>query len=426
MRLHDVYQASVSIEPHIGVSCRASGGRRAPALSAVYQRRLNILLVVEASAGGTGRHVLDLADGFIRRGHHVHLAHSTVRIDQLFRDRLAAINGLVSHALPMRMAPHPSDYKIVRAIRKIAAEHGPFDIVHGHSSKGGALARFVAVGSGAKAFYTLHGMNSMDPGLPWWKSRIYVSIERMLALCTAGIITVSPEENRAAASAGLGNAKTRTIPNGLDHLDLASRETARDTMGVSEEQLVVGFVGRLVEQKAPEILVTSFATVAASVPNARLAIVGDGPLHDRLVSLSQQLEIADKIIWLGARDARQVLSGFDLFALSSRKEGLPYVILEAMCAGLPIVATSSSGVEILVEPGVNGSVVAPDSAPAFAQAILHLLQKPTLLARFGAASRQIIGRFTVDAMVESTLSFYRSSLHAPGDASVDDPEVAPV
>jgi len=368
------------------------------------------MLVVEASAGGTGRHVLDLADGFVQRGHNVHMMHSTVRIDWLFQERLAQIDGLSCLALPMRMSPHPADFRTVRAIRRYAAEHGPFDIVHGHSSKGGALARIISFGTGAHAFYTAHGLNSMDPGLAWWKRGTYISIERTLSKYTQGIIAVSPEEARSAAAIGLSHARIFTIPNGINHLAVAPRTAARHAIGVSDRELVIGFVGRLVEQKAPEVLLKAFAAAASSVSNARLAIVGDGPLRASLVNLSDRLGIGEKIIWLGERDAREILTGFDLFALSSRKEGLPYVILEAMYVGLPIVATSSSGVEILVEPGVNGTVVPPDDAPSFGDALIHLLQNPKLLASFGVASKRLVGRFTVDEMVEKTLRAYRSGL----------------
>jgi glycosyltransferase involved in cell wall biosynthesis len=388
------------------------------------ERRLRILLIVESSAGGTGRHVLDLAEGFIARGHRVVLVHSTIRIDRLFRRRLESIHGLDCVALPMRMAPHPADFKAVRVIRKLHAEFGPFDIIHGHSSKGGALARLAALGTPARAFYTLHGLNSMDPGMSWLKSRSYLAIEKLLAMRTQGIIAVSPEEARAAALVGLASEKIRTIPNGLDELTLSSRQAARRRMGVGDRETVIGFVGRLVEQKAPEILLEAFAIAATFVSSARLAVVGGGPLSSALVALSQRLGIEDKIVWLGERDAREVLSGFDIFALSSRKEGMPYVILEAMSAGLPLVATSSSGVELLIDPAANGIVVPPDNAAAFGEALVRLLKDPGMIARFGAASRNMIGRFSVGKMVDSTLGFYFSSLRAPAHLSLDECEGA--
>src|SRR5207237_6704923 len=123
-----------------------------------------------------------------------------------------------------------------------------------------------------------------------------------------------------------------------------------------------------------------FAAAAKVNPHVRLAMVGDGPLNADLRQQGQRLGIADKIIWLGERDARGVLAGFDVFALSSRKEGLPYVVLEAMAAGLPVVATASSGVEILVEPDVNGTVVPRDDAAAFAAAMRALAADPHRVA----------------------------------------------
>ena len=105
---------------------------------------------------------------------------------------------------------------------------------------------------------------------------------------------------------------------------------------------------------------------------------------------------------------RRMSLGRHLFALASRKEGLPYVILEAMAAGLPVVATTASGIEILTEPGVNGIVAPTDNVPAIAQALDQLLASADLRTAFGQASQKRVGRFTIDAMVERTLSCYRS------------------
>src|SRR5207237_2015544 len=139
-----------------------------------------------------------------------------------------------------------------------------------------------------------------------------------------------------------------------------------------------------------------FAAAAKVNPHVRLAMVGDGPLNADLRQQGQRLGIADKIIWLGERDARGVLAGFDVFALSSRKEGLPYVVLEAMAAGLPVVATSSAGVEILVDPEENGMVVPPDDPHAFGQALSDLATNPALLASCARAARIRAARFTID------------------------------
>lgn len=379
---------------------------------AVEQRALRVLLVVESSAGGTGRHVLDLAGGLTARGCVVDVIYSTRRLDRLFLDRLAELKGVRHVALPIRTGPHPADLKIVRAVRKHMRQFGPFDIVHGHSSKGGAVARLAAFGTRAKAYYTLHGLIMMDPLLPRWKWLMYLSIELGLATWTRRVIAVSPEEQRAAIRLKFGRSRVIMVPNGVGQMRLTPRADARRVMGVSDDAIVIGFVGRLVEQKAPEVLIEAFAATARIESRVRLALVGNGPLEAPMRALAAKLGVADKIIWLGERDARGVLAGFDLFALSSRKEGLPYVVLEAMAAGLPVVATTSAGSEILVIPGVNGSLVPPDDAEAFGRAMTNLATNPAKLLQYGEASRQRVSQFTIDAMVERTLEAYLDAMPA--------------
>jgi glycosyltransferase involved in cell wall biosynthesis len=388
----------------------------AAAAAAATPRTLRVLMVVESAAGGTGRHVLDLSEGLIRRGCEVHVAYSTGRVDGQFLAGLSRLPEIRRLALPMRTSPHPSDWSAVRAVRHYALEHGPFDAIHGHSSKGGAVARLATFRTGAAAFYTLHGLIMMDPGLPRWKWALYLGIELALARRTSRVIAVSPEEARAAVRLGFGQSRVVLIPNGVRDLHLTPRAEARRSLGVADDALLVGFVGRLVEQKAPEILIRSIARVAKAVPGARLVVVGSGPLGDSLRELAAQLHVADRIHWLGECDARQYLAAFDAFALPSRKEGLPYVILEALAAGLPVVATDSAGVEILVKTGENGIVVPRDDAGAFGNALAELLADPLRLARYAAASHHRAERFTVDAMVERMLAAYRGEPVTPFDA----------
>jgi glycosyltransferase involved in cell wall biosynthesis len=379
---------------------------------AAPQRRLRVLLIVECAGAGTGRHVLDLAEGLAERGHEAHVLYATDRLDQRFASRLASLERVGSAVVEMKAAPHPRDMRALKRIRRYAKEHGPFDIIHGHSSKGGAMARLAAVGTSAAAFYTLHGLIMMDPTLPRWKWLMYYSIELGLSLRTQRIIAVSPEEARAAVKLGFGASRVMTIPNGVDAMRLTPRDRAREELGVAADQPVIGFVGRLVEQKAPHVLIGAFAQAARVEPRARLAIVGNGPLMEPMKKLAGEMGVADRVIWLGERDAREVFAAFDVFALSSRKEGLPYVVLEAMAVGLPVVATKSAGVEILVEPGVSGEVVETDNTDAFAQALIRLTTDARYHATASAAALERAKLFTVDAMVDKTLAAYEQVLAA--------------
>jgi glycosyltransferase involved in cell wall biosynthesis len=371
---------------------------------------LRVLMIVESSGAGTGRHVLDLTGSLMERGCDVHLIYSPTRVDRLFLNRLAQLPKLRHIAVPMRTAPHPSDLAALQAIRRYMHRAGPFDLIHGHSSKGGALARLATVGTRIPAFYTPHGLVTMDPQLARWKWLFYLSVELGLSFQTARIIAVSPEELRSAVQSGFGRERVIMVPNGVRPGELTPRAHARLVLEVDGNTVVIGFVGRLVEQKAPDVLVRAFAAAVGANQNVRLAMIGGGPLDESLRVLARDLKLTDKIIWLGERDARGVMAGFDIFALASRKEGLPYVVLEAMTAGLPVVATTTSGVEILVTPGVNGSVVATDDVAALGTSLAELTSDAKRRASYGQASRKMAAQFTVELMTDRTLDAYHSQV----------------
>ena len=369
-------------------------------------RPLRVLQVVESSAGGTGRHVLDLSAGLIDRGCDVHLVYSDARADQTFLARLERLPGLRAELIPMRSSIHPSDLLSARRVRKYIRAHGPFDVVHGHSSKGGAIARIASIGCGADVFYTMHGLVVIDPGLPRVKRAIYLLAEHGLGLRTTRIVAVGPEESRQAVRLGLGRNKVVTIANGVDAPTGRSRAATRQALGLDDDEVAIGFVGRLVEQKAADVLLRAFAQASPDLPLARLLMIGDGPLAPALKALAEQLGIGERVRWLGERDARDYFAAMDVFAISSRKEGLPYVVLEAMAAGLPVLATRSAGVESLVIAGVNGIVVAPDDVTAFSLGLYKLVADARHRAAMGRGSLQRIKLFSVDAMVSQTLEMY--------------------
>ena len=152
------------------------------------RRRPRVLMVVESSSGGTGRHVLDLSEGLTQRGCDVHVLYSTGRADRFFLDRAKSLPGVRCVPLPMRTSIHPGDFAAVLAARRYVKEFGPFDAIHGHSSKGGAVARLAALGTSSAAFYTLHGFIIMDPLLALWKRAFYLGVELVLGPRTSRII----------------------------------------------------------------------------------------------------------------------------------------------------------------------------------------------------------------------------------------------
>jgi RraA family protein len=396
----------------------ARSARWSPAAVTCAGRPLRVLLLTEASGGGAGRHVLDLAEGLIARGCDVHLISSPCREDRFFRRRLDRLDALARASWPMRRSIHPGDFVTCCRIRRYARDHGPFDIIHGHGAKGGALARLASVASGMAAVYTPHGVVLMDPGVPRLRRLVYHAVEWGLARLTRRIIAVSPEEERFAVRQGFGRCRVVLIPNGIAPIAFPSRVRVRRDLGLAHDAIAVGFVGRLVEQKAPEVLVQAFAAAARSAPRARLIVVGSGPLERPLRGLADGLGVGDRVLWLGERDALAALPAFDLFAIASRKEGLPYVLLEALAAGLPIVATATAGVELLVRHGGNGFIVPPDCPEAFAAVLKDLMVDPRRLAPLGRASRRRAAAFTAEAMVDRTMATYLTCLPEAGRSAV--------
>ncbi len=365
-----------------------------------------VLMVVESCGGGVGRHVFDLTEGLIERHWEVHLVYSPGRAEPSFRRRLESITGLVHAACPMRRCPHPSDVTALRFLRRYLRDRGPFAIVHGHSSKAGALARLAAVGVGAGVVYTPHALVTMDPGLPRAKRLVYRAAERAMAPLADRIIAVSPAERRHALSLGLGADRVIAIPNGLTRSEAPPRPVVRRWLGLGDDEPVIGFVGRLVPQKAPDVLLRALALAAEAVPGCRLAMVGSGPLEDHLRDLAGRLGVADRMLWLGDREGRPLLAAFDVFALPSRYEGLPYVALEALAAGLPIVATAESGVGLVVRDGRNGRIVPRDRPDRLAAALIEYLADDDLRRRAGDFALRRAMRFTAVRMVDRTLAAY--------------------
>ena len=368
--------------------------------------RFKVLMVIECAGAGTGRHVLETTAGLLNLGVDDHMIYSTNRVDALFKNGLANIPQLKSHAILMTTNPSLKDFGVVKQVKRYMREHGPFDIIHGHSSKGGAIARLAKMGTKSKAVYTLHGMTVIDPTISRPKRALYWVVENILARFTSRIIAVSPEEARSAVKIGFGKKRVVLAPNGVGNLNFTPREIARQKMQLQPQHIAIGFVGRIVDQKAPHILVECFANTCAKVPNARLVLVGDGPLVQPLKDLGQKLGVLDKMFFCGEIDARTVFTGFDIFAISSRKEGLPYVVLEALAAGKPVVATDSSCVEILIESDVNGYIVPMDDVACFSESLIKLASNPEMMARFGTHSLQMAKDFTIDAMVRRTITAY--------------------
>ncbi len=209
---------------------------------------------------------------------------------------------------------------------------------------------------------------------------------------------------------GLDPRKTAIIPNAIDLERFQCVSPADLTpWGIPAGSRVLITIGRLEHQKGIDVLLDSASQLIAKYQDVHFLVVGDGPDQARLKSQAQTLGIAEHVHWAGQRnDVPELLTASTALVLPSRWEGMPNVVLEAMAAGKPIVATRVEGVAELVTPGVNGWLVAPERPQLLAEAIDRLLTDNSVIFSMGRESQRIVGeKFTIDQFVENYVQMFR-------------------
>jgi glycosyltransferase involved in cell wall biosynthesis len=228
------------------------------------------------------------------------------------------------------------------------------------------------------------------------------------------LVNVSRKVLEQAASAGIRREHMTVIPNGIPpgksgNLDRAS---ARAELGIAPDDVMILSVGRLVYQKGHEYLVQALYRLLPDFPRARAVICGEGPLRRQLESQIERLGLARSVQLAGNRlDIDRFLRAADIFVLPSRWEGLPVALLEAMDAGLPVVATGVEGVEEVVQEQSQGLLVPPEDARGLVDALRAVLANPDLRKKVGAAGRDRVREgYTTDIMCEKYLALMQNLL----------------
>jgi glycosyltransferase involved in cell wall biosynthesis len=367
---------------------------------------MRILLVLEACGGGAGRHVLDLAEGLVSRGQEVHVVWSEERTGTYFSEPLSALNGVVSESLVMRRDVGAHDLTSLFRLAAYARRNGPFDILHGHSSKAGALVRLLPYSIPGYRIYTPHAFRTMDPGLSDVSRVIYSAIERILSQRCRFVLVGSDQESDAAVRIGISRSRIRRIRFGIGAAEDVCRRRIRTELGLEDTDVAVGFVGRFVYQKAAERLVAGFAEVARTQPRYKLVLVGYGEQEADLRYSVDRLNIRDRVLFAGSRDGASSMAAFDVLAVPSRYESLGYVLLEGVSIGLPIISTDVGIARELVVEGKNGTIVPNVDDPKQWREALEYLLTPTHLTEASMWARKMRRRFNVAEMVEDVVATY--------------------
>jgi glycosyltransferase involved in cell wall biosynthesis len=303
------------------------------------------------------------------------------------------------------------DLRALAAVTKIAREFRPH-IVHTHLAKAGTIGRVAARLAGARAVvHTYHGtvFRGYFGGM---KSRAVVRIEQALSHITTRIVAITPSQRRELIELGIGDErKVVEIPLGFDlapFLDPPDQNAARDRLGLPRDVPIVAIVARLVPVKD----VSLFLRAMAKVPAPALAIVvGDGDLRSSLEAERAAVGLTERCRFVGWQsDMSSVYAAADVVALTSRNEGSPVSIIEAMAAGRAVVCTAVGGVPDVVRPG-TGVLVPPGDDAAFAGALAALLSDPARRAALGAAARRAVHpAYDASRLVDDMTQLYESLL----------------
>lgn len=372
-------------------------------LAADSAERLRVLHVVEASFAGVGRHVLDLASSQVE--HDVHVAYSPLRMSDSFRQEMTRLPSVTWHACNMRRSIGPHDCVAVARLRGIIKRIKP-EVVHGHSVKGGALARLAALGCKGSVIYTPNGISSLNPKMGSVARMLNDSIERTLAVSTDKVIAVSQEEQQhIERKIAIDPSKVTMINNGIRPILRFSKTEAREKYGLPKDALIVGFVGRLAKQKAPLDLVRVCAEAADKSDALHFVIVGTGPLEDQAKELAREFRsLEGRLHWLGEQPGTELMSTYDIFLLPSIYEGFPYVLLEAALTGLPIVTTEDACARDIVEHGETGFICKTNVIEEMAERVVELCTDRDKRTAFGLLAKQNAKKFSVERMASQVES----------------------
>lgn len=369
---------------------------------------MRILYAVTAAGfGGAPLHVLQLMEHMVKQGHEVGLVSAPEpRLTQEAR-RLGA-----------RIFPNPhfvrpvqpwKDMQAIWPVFKAIREFHP-DLIHAHSTKAGFAARFCAAIQNVKpVIFTAHGW-AFTEGRSLWKRKLLAMAERLAAKTVAKIICVSEHDRNLALRWKVAKPEQLVvIHNGIDPQPFLRADGAaiRRELKLNGKP-VLTFVGRLTPPKDLFVLLEAVKALSDGV----LLIVGDGELRPQVKRYIRAQDLEERVRLLGERgDVPAILAAGDIFVLPSRWEGLPYTIIEAMMAGLPVVATRVGGVPELVDDGFTGLLVPSGDIKALSKAFQRLLDDPELQKFMGEAGRKkALKEFTLDRMVAETEKVYEKIL----------------
>jgi glycosyltransferase involved in cell wall biosynthesis len=365
---------------------------------------LRILHAVRAPVGGIFRHILDVANGQADRGHHVGIIADSMTGGERAEAALAAIAPRLKlgvHRLAIRREPVPIDAVVwahfMRLIRKLKP-----DVLHGHGAKAGAFIRLKGRSARTIRVYTPHG-GSLHYPLNTLKGAIYSRLERALMNRTDLFLFESAfARDTYQRTIGKPAGLVRCVFNGVTANEF-------DPLPVADDATDIAYVGEFRHIKGADILVDAVALLRAGGKPVTLTLAGDGEELEALKAQIARLGLTDAVRFIGHVKARYGFSKGKVLVVPSRGDSMPYVVIEAAAAGVPMVAANVGGIpEIFGEH--TEALFAPNIVGAMADAIETALDDPEAAAERARRLRErIFLHFSQKAMVEGIMAGYRDA-----------------
>lgn len=307
-------------------------------------------------------------------------------------------SGLEVEIIPCRGR---ADWEAVRAIRRCMERRG-IGLLHTHGYKADLYGLLAARGRGP-VVATCHNWTGEGAAL-----KVYGVLDRLALRFFDRVAAVSDPVAQRLRAAGVSAGRIRRIPNGIETARFRNtRPTLAEEIGKGD-CLLVGMVARMVEEKGPDLLLRAAQSLASQFPKTLFALVGDGPARGEMEALARELGIGERVIFTGARrDMPGVYASLDLCVLPSWNEGLPLSVLEAMAAGVPVVATRVGSLPEVILPESTGLLIEPGDSGGLSQALARLLADPELRARLARNARELVEeRFSAARMAEEYIRVY--------------------
>lgn len=316
--------------------------------------------------------------------------------------------GLVEtfEQIEMTRAIGSNDLKAIGKVRKLIKKYNP-DIIYAHSSKAGAIARVANIGLKKHCVYNPHGWAfNMQCSAP--KKAIYTAIEKIAAPFCDKIICISDAERKSALDKKICRAdKLQVIYNGVDietYENGVHGVVKRTDLNIPEDAFVVGMVGRISPQKAPDVFVKMAKQVKDRIPNTHFIIVGNGNQENEIRKYANNNGFSDKLHITGwVNNPMSYIELFDIACLLSRWEGFGLALPEYMMAGKPIVASRVDAIPNIITNGENGLLVEMDDAVGASAAVLKIYSNNNLKSKLVSAGLKTVHKkFNVQRMTKET------------------------